>query len=92
MRNCQPVLLLQILEANKYSGSVNCLRQYVNDRERVFEIIVNDYDLTGDTWPNNKSRDAAKQLVLRILFNGTAERWMMDHRVDPNLNCIFIDN
>ena len=86
MKNCHPVLLLQILEANNYEGPVNCLSRYISNRDDVFAIIINDYHLHD----HPRGRDAAKSLVLQTCFSGHGSKWREEYGVASDNDCLFI--
>ena len=59
--NCHPVLLLQILKMKKYKN-IKYLSKYVSNRDEYINLIIAKY---------NVSRDAAKQLFIRLMYGGS---------------------
>lgn len=70
--NCQPTILSQFL---KNHGIVcNRLHYYVTHRDDVLSRITTHF---------NVDRDAAKNLILRLMYLGGIAKWMVEFNVDP---------
>jgi hypothetical protein len=73
VRNCHPVLLLQLCERHGFSG-VSHLRRYVTEREECLQGVMSSCGV---------NRDAAKELFLRLLYGGKSAAWARDNAVAP---------
>jgi P4 family phage/plasmid primase-like protien len=75
IENCHPTLLLQICEANNIECSL--LKQYVINREQYLQLVMQHYQVT---------RDDAKELFIRILYNGSIKQWRKDFNVEETID------
>ncbi len=71
VRNCHPVLLLQLCEQHGFTD-MSHLRQYVNEREECLQSVMSSCGV---------SRNAAKELFLRLLYGGKSAAWARDNDV-----------
>lgn len=69
--NCQPTILSQIMRS--WNIDAPSLRHYINHRDDVISDIASHYLV---------DRDAAKNLIIRLVYLGGVEQWMHDHAVD----------
>ena len=83
VENAHPQLLKQIFEANNIQPIY--LQKYVNDRQTIFEEIINEYNIT---------RDDAKMLFISTMYGGTFENWLNGTNSDKKDKgpTIFITN
>lgn len=81
LANCHPSIIYQLCKAkglpHKYLG------EYVNKREEWLKIITDNLNVT---------RDAAKQLVIRILYHGKFNTWKSEHGLQHHHIPPEIDN
>ena len=68
--NCQPTILEQLCK--KYNLNTNCLTMYVENRESILMETMETYNIT---------RQAAKELFLILMFNGTFETWTIENAI-----------
>lgn len=71
VKNCHPVILLQICKSYKMSPIVH-LENYVDNREKVLEEVRLEYGV---------SRDVAKNLFLVLMYGGGFETWANNNGV-----------
>ncbi|RZJ98661.1 MAG: hypothetical protein EOO46_24830 [Flavobacterium sp.] len=64
LSNAHPCIVVQICE--KHNIPCNNVKEYVTNRENVLTSIKTHYNVT---------RDQAKELMLRLMFNGTVAGW-----------------
>ena len=79
--NAHPVILEQILDTLEIPHKY--LSQYINDRETILADIMNQYKV---------NRDAAKNLFIRIMYNGTFKTWAKEYNVEDTQASPFITN
>jgi len=68
--NCHPTILYQICEHNNIKCDI--LKDYVINRQKYLDIIMNHY---------NVDKDIAKNLFIRILYGGNFNSWMSDNNI-----------
>ena len=71
--NAHPQMLIQLLKANKYTGSTELLEDYIADRESWFKKIAKRFNITENI------KDICKNLILRISYGGGFTQWMLDY-------------
>ena len=67
---CHPTILLQLCEQNNIKCSY--LKKYVEEYDMILEEVCKTYKI---------SRDAAKQLFIRLLNCGTIDSWFEDNNI-----------
>lgn len=70
--NCHPSILLQMCHAE----GIDCdsLEDYCNNRQEFLNIIMETADVT---------KDMAKTLILRLMYNGSLIKWCKENGLDP---------
>lgn len=66
-------------EADGENCPVKDLRYYVDNREDVFQQVIEHYELDSCC---DDPRGIAKSLFIRLLFGGQVERWLMDNKIE----------
>ena len=70
IKNAQPTILEQICV--KFKITCTFLTEYVNNRESILKLVINDYECT---------RDQAKNLFIVLIFLGTFNNWIKEHKI-----------
>ena len=91
IENAHPVLLLQILKHNNYDN-ITELEDYCNNREIWRTSIKEAYDLENNHYvkvggDNGKAtpKEIAKDLIIRILYGGTLNRWKTEWKINNGI-------
>ena len=79
IENCHPVLLMLIIESNGIACKY--LRRYVENREEALTQIMTIYDVT---------REASKQLFIRLLYGGSFDAWVWDNNLNDAVEAAFL--
>ena len=88
IENAHLNLLLQILKHNKYDGDYKCINDYVKNRQNWFNIISDAFHLKkrDDVKKDNGViKTIAKNLVLRITYGGSIDKWRKDWKITSEL-------
>lgn len=70
INNCHPVILYQLCEYNNIKCDL--LKDYVFNRQKYLDLIMNHYKVDHDT---------AKNLFIRILYGGSFNSWATDFSI-----------
>jgi hypothetical protein len=70
--NSAPSIITEICKINGYEKYEN-LEDYVNNREKIIEEVMNYYNVT---------RECVKKLFLRIMMGGSYIKWVQENDVD----------
>ena len=97
--NCHPVCMLQMLKHYKYKSIY--LTDYVNNRNTWFQLIRKHMNITRDFVTNkliksgiehptdeqiiSSLKDIPKALMLRLMYNGSFRKWVIDFGLDQNI-------
>ena len=70
--NCHPSIVAQIPAIKQDPSLLRAVEGYLNNREQHIQDVMYNYGV---------SRDAAKELFIRLLNSGSVARWKEDHNV-----------
>ena len=73
--NCHPAILLQLCQANNIPCTA--LAYYVNNRPACLAEVAALFDKFAS---REDTHNAAKILFIRVLYNGTPEKWREEHK------------
>ena len=76
--NCHPVILQQILDNNNISHPL--LKDYIKNRDYYLNLIIDKY---------NVSREDAKTLIIRLLYGGSYDKWLLKMECNEKLEIIL---
>ena len=87
IENAHIILLLQILIYNNFDGDYDMLEDYVKNRSKWLEEIIDVFKILErkDVKENPKlMKEISKQLIIRILYGGSIEEWLKKWEFDSN--------
>lgn len=77
--NAHPNMLIQLLRANNYEGSMEMLEKYINNRDEWFRLLAKRFNITENV------KDVCKNLILRISYGGGYEQWMYENDLEGKM-------
>ena len=84
IENAHLIILLQVLKNSTYKGSYKMVEDYVNNRQKWIDSIASAYKLLDrdDVKKDiRKKKEIAKNLILRITYGGSIDKWKKDWNI-----------